>query len=90
MRLDFNETQILIHAIYDFQQFRRPINKASLVAFLNEMLQTTDKQSYVIIQAIRSLASKLEVLSEKSIDQICDDAKNNRIISTARYVVPRF
>ena len=89
MRLDFNETNILIYTIADLEQFKKPVNKNTLVAFLHEMLETTYKKRFLVLKSIRSLSAKLETLSDKSIDKIVADVHNNKVVATARYVLPR-
>ncbi len=89
MRLDFYEANILIQTIGDLEKYKKPVNKNTLVELLHELQQNTDKKCFLVVQSIRSLSAKLETLSDKSIDKIRADVNNNKIVATARYILPR-
>ena len=88
MRLDFNEANILIQTIEDLEKYKKPVNKNTIIGFLNELARTTESKHVFIIQSIKSLSFKIERLSDKSITQLQADVKNNKVVATARYVVP--
>ncbi len=88
MRLDFNETNILIQAVEDLKSHDKPVNKSNLVALIYELLQNTDKSYVFVRQATKSLAVKIEQLSENNIEKIFLDVRNNSIVATAGYVLP--
>lgn len=88
MKLDFNETNILINAINDMEKYKKPINKTTVIGFLHELAENTS-QSYSFLQkSIKLLISKIETLSDESIKQIYSDIKSNKMIATLCYSLP--
>ena len=88
MKLDFNETNILIHVINDLEKYKKPINKSSIVSFLHELKQNTAEEHIFIRKSTTLLASKIDALSEKNISQIYSDIKSNKIVATLCYSLP--
>lgn len=88
MKLDFNETTILIQSIDDLEARKRKVTKETLVNLFYELAQNTNKKYNFIRQSIKSLAVKIELLSEKDIERIYVDAKNKNIVATAGYNLP--
>lgn len=88
MRLDFNETNILIHAINDMEKYKKPIKKSTLIGFLHELDENTDKNYGFLKNSIRLLISKIEHLSDENILQIFSDIKNNKMVATLCYSLP--
>ena len=90
MRLDFNETNILVQAISDLdKQKNSVITKDSLLDFLSVLHDNTSENYSFIRQSIKTLISKLENLSDKNIRQIQNDKRNNKIIASTCYVLPQ-
>lgn len=88
MRLDFNESNILLQTIEDLEKYKKPVNKSTLIGFLQELMHNTDKKCFLVCQSIATLCVKLESLSDESISRVHADAKNNKIVATARYILP--
>lgn len=88
MKLDFNETNILIQVVDDFEKHNKPISKGAIVSFLYHLMEHTDKKYVYVRSSIKSLATKIEKLSENSIAQLQSDVKNNCVVATACYTLP--
>ncbi len=89
MKLDFNETNILVQTVNDLVKYKKTVNKRSLIESLCELSQNTDKNYTFIHQSITSLISKVEKVSEKSVDVIHKDVVNDNIIAMACYALPQ-
>lgn len=89
MRLDFNETNILIQVLAKLGKSHKVvINKAKLNETLYALFIYTDKNYGIIRMSIKSLMEKLEKLSDDDILRILEDSKNNNIISSVCYELP--
>lgn len=88
MKLNFNETNILIQVIDDFEKHNKPVSKGTIVSFLYQLMENTDKKYIYVRSSIKSLATKVEMLSENSVTQLQSDVKNNCVVATACYVLP--
>lgn len=89
MRLDFNETNILLQALSELGRVSQaPVTVARLLEFLDFLLTNTDTGYVFICDSVRSLTKKLEGLSDESIGQILEDKSRNKIIATTCYTLP--
>lgn len=89
MRLDFNETNILVQTIAELEKSSKiTINKVKLIETLCALGIHTDKKNIVLKVSIKSLVSKLEKLSDDDINRIMADNKNNNIIASVCYELP--
>ena len=89
MRLDFNESNILLQALGELGKVSQaPITVARLLEFLDFLLTNTDTGYIFICESIRSLMKKLEGLSDEGIEQILADKSQNKIITTTCYTLP--
>ncbi len=89
MRLDFNETNILLQALSDMEkQYGTVITIPNLLDTLNLLLQNTDSKYIFICDSVKSLIRKTEGLSEESLRRILADKTEDKIIATARYALP--
>lgn len=89
MRLNFNETNVLIQSINDLVKYNKPVNKSSLINMLDELSQNTDTNHLFLHQSIKTLISKIEMLSDDIVNKIYEDVQNDRIIATACYQMPQ-
>lgn len=91
MRLDFNETNILVQAMSDLEkQPGSPVSKDALLNFLYTLHGNTNEAYPFIRNSIKSLILKIESVSDKDIEKIRDDKNNNRIIATTCYTLPGY
>ena len=89
MRLDFNETNVLLQALSELGRVSQaPITVARLLEFLDFLLTNTNTGYIFICESIKSLKKKLEGLSDESIQQILADKSQNKIIATTCYTLP--
>lgn len=89
MRLDFNETNILVQALNDLEKInKKDIDKMELITLLYTLYQCTDNRYKILRTSIKTLISKIESLSDAAIKHIQEDKKNNRIIATVTYKLP--
>ena len=89
MRLDFNETNILLQAVSELGKVSQaPITVARLLEFLDFLLINTDTGYIFICESVRTLGRKLEGLSDEGIQQILADKSQNKIIATTCYTLP--
>lgn len=88
MKLDFNETNILIHAINDMEKYKKPINKTNIIGFLHELARNTNPNYTLLHKAVNLLVAKLEPLSDENILQIYSDIKSNKMVATLCYSLP--
>ena len=89
MRLDFNETNILLQALSELSRVSQaPITVARLLEFLDFLLTNTDTGYIFICESVKSLTKKLEGISDDSIQRILADKSQNKIIATTCYTLP--
>lgn len=89
MRLDFNETNILLQAISELGKVSQArITVARLLEFLDFLLINTDTGYIFICESVRSLTKKLEGLSDEGVQRILADKSQNKIIATTCYTLP--
>lgn len=89
MRLDFNETNILLQALSELGRVSQaPITVARLLEFLDFLLLNTDTGYIFIRESVKSLSKKLEGLSDEGVRRILADKSQNKIIATTCYTLP--
>ena len=89
MRLDFNETNILLQALSELSKVSKAtITVARLLEYLDFILSNTDKSYIFICESVKSLTKKLEGLSDESLQRILEDKSKNKIIATTCYTLP--
>ena len=90
MRLDFNETNILVQTIAELEKSSKTtITKMKIIETLYALGVHTDKKHVILKVSIKSLISKLERLSDDEIICLLADHKNNKIIASVCYELPR-
>ena len=88
MRLDFNETNILLQALSEMDKSKMTVSVPGLLDYLNSLLINTDTGYVFICEAVRSLTKKLETLSDEGMERILRDKDQNKIIATTCYTLP--
>ena len=88
MRLDFNETNILLQALSEMDKLKMTVSVPGLLDYLNSLLINTDTGYVFICEAVRSLTKKLETLSKEGMERILRDKDQNKIIATTCYTLP--
>ena len=89
MRLDFNETNILVQVLTVLEKNPKVIiNKIKLSETLYALFAHTDKKYAILRMSIKSLMAKLEKLSDDDILRILEDSKNEKIINSVCYELP--
>ena len=89
MKLDFNESNILVQALADLERNPKvPITKVKLIEELYALGINTDKKLSFLRVSVRSLIKKIENLSDSDIQQIVIDNKNNVIVASVCYELP--
>lgn len=89
MRLDFNESNILVQALAELERNSKVvINKTKLIEELYALGLHTDKKYVFLRVSIKSLINKIESLSDDDIKQILIDNKNNVIVASVCYELP--
>ncbi len=89
MRLDFNETNILLQSLTELEKLSQaPITVGRLVEFLDFLLINTDTGYVFVCESVKSLIKKLEGLSDESIQQVLADKNRHKIIATTCYTLP--
>lgn len=89
MKLDFNESNILVEALSDLERNPKvPITKVKLIEELYALGIHTDKNRSFLRVSVRSLIKKIENLSDSDIQQMVIDNKNNAIVASVCYQLP--
>ena len=89
MKLDFNETNILVQVLGELERNpKATINKMALISNLYLLRQNTDERYKSLRSSISSLALKIENLSERDINKVREDKENNLINATICYSLP--
>lgn len=89
MRLDFNETNILAQVLAELEKNPKAhINKIKIIEALYALGIHTDKKYAVLKVAVKSLISKLEMLSDDDVGKILLDNQNSNIVSSVCYQLP--
>ncbi len=89
MKLDFNETNILVQAIGELgKSVKVPISKMKLIETLYALGVHTDKKYSILRVSVKSLIAKIEKLSDDDVNQIITDYKDNNIIASVCYHLP--
>lgn len=88
MRLDFNETNILLQALSEMDKSKMTVSVPGLLDYLNSLLINTDTGYVFICESVRSLTKKLETLSKEGMERILRDKDQNKIIATTCYTLP--
>ena len=88
MRLDFNETNILLQALSEMDKSQTAVTVPGLLDCLNSLLINTDTSYIFICESVKSLIKKLEAVSEEGLVRIVRDKDQNRIIATTCYTLP--
>ena len=91
MRLDFYETNILVHTLSGLEKNPKATAakmKMKIIEDLYALFAHTDKEYTLLKVAVKSLIDKLEKLSDDEIMLIVEDNRNNNIIASVYYEVP--
>lgn len=89
MKLDFNETNILVRTIKELEEnSKAPITKMKIIEMLYTLFSRTDKKYTILKVSVKSLKTKIDKLSDDDINQILADSKNNNIAASVCYHLP--
>ena len=89
MRLDFNETNILVTTLDELNKTSKGVVKKN---HLEEALYArglyTDRKFTVLRMSVKSLIKKVEELSEEDVAKIVADSKDKKIAASVCYQLP--
>lgn len=89
MKLDFNETNILVQVLAWVEKNPKVnVNKTKIIEALYALHVHTDKRYIFLRLSIKSLIAKIERLSDDDIVHILDDNKNSKIVASVCYEIP--
>lgn len=89
MRLDFNETNILVQTLAEMEKSpKTPMTKTKIIETLYALGVHTDKKYTILKVTVKSLIEKIEKLSDDDVLQILADNRNNNIIASVCYELP--
>ena len=88
MKLDFNETNILVQTLASLEQDKMALGKSELIRLLCVLYDNTSDERRFVRGSIKSLLSKIENLSDENIKKIQDDKAQGKIIATTCYRLP--